>query len=130
MTITIVTLLLLVCLAVLAYPFFVPHFEMEVSPDPARDIMEQIRRSRERVYEEIRMLQQEHFLNNLTEEEYQSQLQAARRRAAELVRQQQQVQNAFAEAEADVEGQMLNMAGHDAAITASAEEPEGRSSRG
>ena len=92
MTILIITLLVLVTSAVLAYPFWVSRHGGRRFDDPAADMAGSIRRARDRVYEEIRALQQEYFLHNLTEDEYREQLQVARQRAAELIREQQQVE--------------------------------------
>ena len=92
MTILIITLLVLVTSAVLVYPFWVSRHGGRRFDDPAADMAASIRRARDRVYEEIRALQQEYFLHNLTEDEYREQLQVARRRAAELIREQQQVE--------------------------------------
>jgi hypothetical protein len=105
MIIAVMTVLLLLCAAVLIYPFLVRGGETS-ELGPGEDIAEQLRRARDRVYEDIRALQQEYFLENLTEEEYQTQLQAARRRAAELIRQQQQVQATLQAVEAQVEQEM------------------------
>ena len=92
MTILIITLLVLVTSAVLVYPFWVSRHGGRRFDDPAADMAASIRRARDRVYEEIRVLQQEYFLHNLTEDEYREQLQVARQRAAELIREQQQVE--------------------------------------
>jgi hypothetical protein len=62
------------------------------------------------VYEEIRALQQEYFLNNLSDEEYRAQLQTARLQAAELMRQQEHVQEALADIEAAVDFEMRSVA--------------------
>ncbi|MEX2431548.1 MAG: hypothetical protein WD645_06490 [Dehalococcoidia bacterium] len=105
MTIAIVTILVLVCVAVLVYPFLTQS-STRSGPQPGEEMAAQIRRARDRVYEEIRALQQEYFLDNLTEAEYQAQLQAARRRAAALVREQQQVQTTVADVEAAVEEEL------------------------
>ncbi len=96
MTILILTLLVLVTMVVLVYPFWAARYGGATFEDPARDLEAGIRRARDRVYEEIRALQQEYFLGNMTEPEYRAQLQAARRQAAELIRQQQQVNDTVA----------------------------------
>lgn len=96
MTIIILTLLVLVTAAVLGYPFWAARYGGALFDDPARDLEAGIRRARDRVYEEVRALQQEYFLENMTEAEYRAQLQAARRRAAELIREQQQVNETVA----------------------------------
>ena len=67
MTILIVTVLLLVCIAVLAYPFLTAQSRASGISEPGEEIAAQLRRARDRVYEEIRALQQEYFLNNLKE---------------------------------------------------------------
>lgn len=91
MTILVLTLLVVVAIAILVYPFWAARYGGVLFDDPARDLEAGIRRARDRVYEEIRALQQEYFLGNMTEAEYRSLLQTARRRAAELIREQQQV---------------------------------------
>ena len=106
MTIAVMTLLLLLCVVVLIYPFLTRGAAVGAAPSTAEEFTEQLRRARDRVYEEIRALQQEYFLNNLTAEEYQTQLQEARRRAAELIRQQQRVQATLQDVEAQVEQEL------------------------
>ncbi len=88
MTILILTLLAFAAVAALAHPFWAARHGGGRLGDPARDLEDGVRRARDRVYEEIRVLQQERFLNNVAEEEYRAQLQAARVRAAELIREQ------------------------------------------
>lgn len=110
MTIFIVTIVLAVILAVLAYPFFAQRGGRATMEDAAEELAQRLRRSRDRVYEEIRALQQEHFLGNFTEQEYQQQLQNARLQAAGLMRQQQQVQQTLADVEAAVEEELQQIA--------------------
>ena len=105
MTIVVLTLLVLVTIAVLVYPFWAARHGGATFDDPARDREESIRRARDRVYEEIRALQQEYFLGNMTEPEYRAQLHAARRRAAELIREQQQASEPVAAADGEREGE-------------------------
>ena len=88
MTFIVLTLLVLASVAVLAYPFWAERRGSARFDDPARDLEEGARRARDRVYEEMRALQQERFLSNAGEEQYRAQLQAARVRAAELIREQ------------------------------------------
>jgi hypothetical protein len=104
------TLVLLVTLAVLAYPYFVSPKRNGAFDDAAQELGQRLRRSRDRVYEEIRALQQEFFLDNLTEEEYRAQLQGARLEAAHLMQQQQQVQLTISEIEAAVDQEMVEVA--------------------
>ena len=106
MTILILTLLVLVAAAVLIYPFWAARHGGAPFDDPARDLEAGIRRARDRVYEEIRALQQEYFLANMTEAEYRVQLQAARRRAAELIRQQQHVNETTSAIESRVDAEL------------------------
>lgn len=106
MTILIVTLLLVVTVAVLAYPFMVRRARAPGFDDPAGELAGHLRRSRDRVYEEIRALQQEYFLDTMTEAEYRSRLAAARLQAAGLLRQQQQVQQTIADIDATVDEEM------------------------
>jgi hypothetical protein len=100
------TLVLAVTLAVLAYPYLVTPKRSGALDDAAEELGQRLRRSRDRVYEEIRALQQEYFLKNLTEDEYRAQLQAGRLEAAGLMQQQQQVQQTLADIEALVEEEM------------------------
>ena len=109
MTILILTLLVLVAVAILAYPFWAARHGGVLFDDPARDLEAGIRRARDRVYEEIRALQQEYFLGNTTETEYRAQLQTARRRAAELIREQQQVNEATAAIERRVDAELQEL---------------------
>ena len=106
MTVLIITLIVVLSLVVLAYPFLARRSGHEGLDDAAEELAQRLRRSRDRVYEEIRALQQEYFLGNLTEGEYQEQLQAARMEAAELMREQQQVQQTLTEIDAIVEAEM------------------------
>ncbi len=113
MSILLVTVLLAVSLIVLTYPFIVRRTGRNDVRDPAEELAQQLRRARERVYEEIRALQQEYFLQALTEEEYREQLQAARIEAAGLLRQQQQIQETIASIDARVEADMREASGED-----------------
>ena len=110
MTIFIVTIVLAAILLVLAYPFIIQRNGRGMIDDAGAELAQRLRRSRDRVYEEIRALQQEYFLGNLTEEEYQRQLKDARLEAAELMRQQQQVQQTLADVEAAVEEELRQIA--------------------
>ncbi len=109
MTILVLTLLVLVAIVVLVYPFWAARYGGVLFDDPARDLEAGIRRARDRVYEEIRALQQEYFLGNTTEAEYRAQLQAARRRAAELIREQQQVNETAAAIEDRVDTELRDL---------------------
>ncbi len=108
MTVLVVTLLVAASVAVLAYPLLVRR---SPSPDEqAEELALGLRKARDRVYEEIRVLQQEHFLQSVSHEEYAEQLQAARLRAAELLAQQQQVQQTLASINEVVNEQMRRAA--------------------
>ncbi len=110
MTIVIVTIVVLVSLAVLAYPFVAGRSERDRAEDAASDLAQRLRRSRDRVYEGIRVLQQEYFLANLTEEEYRERLREARLEAARLLQQQQQVQQTLGTIGAAVEADLREAA--------------------
>lgn len=110
MEILIITVLVAVSMAVIIYPFATRGTEHHRLEDPADELAQQLRRSRDRVYEELRALQQEYFLKALTEEEYRAQLEAAKLQAAHLLREQEHVQETIAKVEATVEGQMRNAA--------------------
>lgn len=109
MTILLLTLLLIVTVAVLVYPFWAARHGGVSLDDPARDLEAGIRRARDRVYEEIRALQQEYFLANMTEAEYRAQLQSARQRAAELILQQQHVSETTAAIESRVDAELREL---------------------
>ena len=113
MTIIVLTLLVLVAIAVLVYPFWAARHGGVLFDDPARDLEAGIRRARDRVYEEIRALQQEYFLKNMTETEYRTQLQAARQRAAELIREQQRVNETAAAIGSRVDAELSGLLPHD-----------------
>jgi Tfp pilus assembly protein FimT len=117
----IVTIVLVAILLVLAYPFVMQRSGRGMVDDAAAELAQRLRRSRDRIYEEIRALQQEYFLDNLTEGEYQGQLQTARLEAANLMRQQQQVQQMLSDVEAAVEQELREIA------TEAGNEPEGES---
>ena len=110
MTIVIVTIIVLVSLAVLAYPFVAGRSERDRAEQAASDLAQRLRRSRDRVYEGIRVLQQEYFLANMTEEEYRERLREARLEAARLLQQQQQVQQTLGAIEAAVEAELREAA--------------------
>ena len=110
MTIVIVTIIVLVSLAVLAYPFVAGRSERDRAEDAASDLAQRLRRSRDRVYEGIRILQQEYFLANLTEEDYRERLREARLEAARLLQQQQQVQRTLGAIGAAVEEELREAA--------------------
>lgn len=110
MEILVITVLVAVSLAVIIYPFATRSAEHDRLEDPADELAQHLRRSRDRVYEEIRALQQEYFLKSLSEEEYRAQLEAARLQAAHLLREQQHVQETIVDVDDAVEGQMRGAA--------------------
>ena len=69
MTIFIVTIVLVAILLVLTYPFVAQRGGRAMMEDAAEELAQRLRRSRDRVYEEIRALQPEHFLGNIAEAE-------------------------------------------------------------
>ena len=95
--------MLAVTLAVLAYPYFFPPKRNHALDNAAEELGQRLRRSRDRVYEEIRALQQEYFLGNVINEEYRTQLQDARLQAARLMREEQQVQQTLMHIQEEVE---------------------------
>lgn len=111
MTILILTLLVLFIVAALVYPFWAARHGGASFEDPARNLEAGIRRARDRVYEEIRALQQEYFLGNMTEAEYREQLRTARQRAAELIREQQRVSETTAAIERRVDVELRELLG-------------------
>lgn len=103
MIILTVTLLVLVSLGVVLYPLLAHRDDSSPDGDLAHELTQRLRRARDRVYEELRVLQQEYFLKHLSEQEYQAQVEAARIRAALLLRQQEQVQHMLARLDGEVE---------------------------
>ncbi len=93
MAILIATVLTAVLLAIVAYPVLVQRGRRAAEADePLTEAVEQLRRARDRTYEEIRALQQERFMRDISDEEYQAQLEALRAQAARLIQQQRDAQ--------------------------------------
>ena len=113
MTIALVTLLAVVAIAALGHPFWAARRGARATRDHAEELAEGLRRARDRVYEEIRALQQERFLGTLSPEEHEAQLASARRRAAELVRAQQQAEDVVREIEQGVDAELDALLGED-----------------
>ena len=103
MVILIITLLLVASLVLVLEPVLRRRTVSGTPEDTAQRLTENLRRERDRIYEELRVLQQERFLRHLTDEEYQAQQEAARLRAALLLRQQQQVQETVAGLDQELE---------------------------
>ena len=120
MVIALVTLLLLVCLAIVVYPLLNQDVVGQ-EQETAETVAEGLRRERDRLYEEIRVLQQEYFLHDVTEEAYHARLQAARYRAALLIRQEQQLDTAIQDIGAAIEEEVQ------ASLQSSDPHPEERS---
>lgn len=76
--------LVLVCLYVVMLPFLRRRRVTEVPQNP----IDALRAERQTVYEQMRALGLEHELGHISKEEYASQLQEYRIRAAELLRQE------------------------------------------
>ena len=106
MSIFIVTLVLIATLLVILAPFVIRRSRRDDLDEAAVELGQRLRRARDRVYEEVRALQQEYFLGTMTEEEYQERLRDARLAAASLMRQQQQVQQTLADIDEEVELEM------------------------
>lgn len=102
----IILLLIIGILGFLIQPFLLTRPRVLGIDDPVSESRDKIRRARDRVYEEIRALQQERFLNHFTEQELQSQLTAARVQAAKLMEQQNQLQQTFAHIESSVDNEL------------------------
>ena len=113
MPVLIVTVVLIVTIAVLAYPYLTHRARRENMDDPAEDLAQRLRRARDRVYEEIRALQQDHLLGTMSEEEYQAALHEARTEAALLMQEQQGVQRTLADIDEAVEAELRLAAGLD-----------------
>ena len=109
MVILLVTLLVIISLAVVLYPLVIPRIHPFDDNDPAQELAERLRRARDRVYEEIQVLQQEYFLNTLSEQEYEAQMEDARTRAALLLRKQGLVQQTLSKIDAQVEEELRRL---------------------
>lgn len=93
MAILIATLLTAVLLAIVAYPVLVQRGRRAAEAEkPLTEAVERLRRARDRTYEEIRTLQQERFMRDISDQQYQAQLGALRAQAARLIQQQRDVQ--------------------------------------
>ena len=95
MTILIGALLLVAVLAIVLYPLLTRSRQDDLE-EAALQAAQRLRRARERVYEEIRTLQQERFMGELSEEEHRARLNALREQAARLMQRER-------EAEASIE---------------------------
>ena len=93
MTILIGVLLLIAVLAIVLYPLLT-RSRQDGLDEAALQAAEHLRRARERVYEEIRTLQQEHFMGETSEEEHRAQLDALRAQAARLLQRQREAEAA------------------------------------
>lgn len=91
------------------HPFLLARPRVLGIDDPISELRDKIRRARDRVYEEIRSLQQEKFLNHLTEQELQSQLVNARLQAAKLIEQQSQLQQTVRHIESSIDDELSGM---------------------
>lgn len=105
----IITLIIIISLFWLIQPIISKRQESVITDDLIQDASDQLRRSRERIYEEIRVLQQEYFLGHLSEGTYQSQLSKSRFQAAGLLREQEQIKKTLTEVEKDVEASLLEI---------------------
>ena len=92
LTIFIATIVLATILLVLIYPLVTHRRERGMIDDAS-----------------FELAQREYFLGNLSEEEHQKQFQNARLEAAELMRQQQQIQQTIAGIEAEVDEEILRV---------------------
>tara|TARA_B100001142_G_C13964490_1_gene512440 strand:- start:38 stop:385 length:348 start_codon:yes stop_codon:yes gene_type:complete len=90
MTIAITSLLILISITLVGLPLWSRKNHSDKIVDTLEEIEEISRRSRERIYEEIRILQQEYFLKNISPSDYTLQLDTARKKAAELLLRQQE----------------------------------------
>ncbi len=110
MTILLATLLVAATVAIVLYPIWRGRGGAHRLDDPGVGIRDRLRRARDRTYEEIRALQQERFMRDLSDEEYQAQLDELRVRAAELIREQDRVQETLAEMEDAIEEELRRRA--------------------
>ena len=106
MTIFLATLLVAASVAIVLYPLWRRRGGVHRLDDPAVELRDRLRRARDRTYEEIRALQQERFMRDLSDEEYRAQLDELRLRAADLIRQQSRVQDTLAEIEDTIEDEL------------------------
>lgn len=108
MIILLITSLLLASLVVVLYPILKKQNALEFEDAPER-LIQGFRRARDRVYEELQVLQQEHFLKNTSGEEHKAQLQKAKIEAALLLRQQRLAQTTIANLDRALEDEVQDL---------------------
>ena len=87
----IISLLVLSSLLAIFYPILssrISNRNFDQAYDHSNDILE---RRRERIYEELKVLEQERFLGHMTDEEYEVQSKRAQSEMDELLKQQDQI---------------------------------------
>lgn len=106
MTILFATLLVAGALALVLWPFVSHRVAGARLEGPADDLRRRLRRGRERLYEEIRALQQERFMRDLTDDEYRAQLDELRLRAAEFMREEGTIEQTLSAMDAEIDDAM------------------------
>lgn len=100
------TLLVILNLGIVLYPLVYPNFSQRSKEEAEQLVSARLRRARERIYEEMRILQQEYFLNTLPGKEYKTQLANLRRSAAILLREQETLQDTLIQLDANAEQEL------------------------
>ena len=106
MTLILITVLAIISIAAVILPFI---RSSKSDHSIADESWHALRRSRNRVYEEIRVMHQERFLGHLTEQEFQGQLLEARTTAARYMKQQHDLQAVIKRAEIFVDQELDNL---------------------
>lgn len=106
MTIFLATLLVAASVTIVLYPLWRHRGGGPRLDDPAVELRDRLRRARDRTYQEILALQQERFMQDLSDEEYRARLDELRLHAANLIRQQNRMQDTLAEIEDTLEDEL------------------------
>lgn len=106
MTILIITVLVSLAIVVLIYPFWSSQRHGVPRQGPAEELARELQRARNRIYEELRVLEQEYFLDSLGHDEYESRVRAARLNAARLIREQERIEGEIASIEQRIHNEL------------------------
>ena len=90
MAILIISLLIISSLIVVFYPILSFQISGRHFDQAYEHLNDVLGRRHERIYEELKVLEQERFLGHMTEEEYAAQLKRSQNEMAELLKQQNQ----------------------------------------
>ena len=101
-------LLVLVSVVVLAWPILRGRQAASSSTSPL-DSLEEVLKRRQRIYDEIQTLVLDHEIGNLRTAEYEEELGAQRLKAADALREQEQIQDALSRLEDEIEDETLGL---------------------